>query len=59
MILLVQPVLHLFPQHLEWQLQKIINNNNNVIAVIGDGAMSAGMMASDEQAVSIKINSFK
>ncbi len=30
--------------HLEWQLQEILDDrNNNVIAVIGDGAMSAGM----------------
>ncbi len=30
--------------HLEWQLQEILDDrSNNVIAVIGDGAMSAGM----------------
>ena len=34
---------HQFHQHLGCQLQKTSNNNNNVVAVIGDGAMSAGM----------------
>ena len=45
MIHLVQHTVQLlYPQHLGMAVaKKLSNNKNNVIAVIGDGAMSAGM----------------
>ena len=43
-LLALHTVQHQFHLHLEWLLPKDLSNDkNNVVAVIGDGAMSAGM----------------